>query len=229
MQGPYIPHTEATSNMCDPRSSRRYSQWDSRSAYPQDRRFINDNDFNSAAGLHNMSRREREEVWRRAQARVNDPYSMPCQRSGAYATMGNIHAVEDARGRRRRNTGVDEVANQMSRTNMGNCGSRGRRSGYNVHWVDQFAAPEPPRTHPRNAEYYLDRACRPRNTWCHNYNDANQYMNGRNPGRRTAPADGRRDRHDPRTYAGLNLRSGLNGDRNRDPTTSRWDRMRNWF
>lgn len=86
---------------------------------------FNDIDFNSAAGLRKMSRREREEVWRRAQARVTDPYSMHRQRSGAYANMGNIAAVEDARSLRHRlrNGEVDEVADRMSRLNRGDRGS----------------------------------------------------------------------------------------------------------
>lgn len=176
-----------------------------------------------------MSRRECEEVWRSAQARVNDPYFFPRQRSGAYATMGNIYAAEDTdrreRGRRRRNTGVDEVADWISRIAMGDRGSRGR-SGCDVRFYDQYATPEPSRTHPRHARYYLDRASRPRNTNQGNYNDAYQYINGRHPGRRTKPVGGR---HDPREYAGLNLRFGLNGSRNRDPASSCWDRMRKWF
>lgn len=215
----------------DPRSSRstrRYSQWDGRSAYPQDRRFVDDQDFNSARGLGNMSRCEREEVWRRAQARINDPYSMPRQRSGAYATMGNFHAAEDVHDRRRRrNTGVDEVSEHMARIGLGGREPRDRHSGRGIRWVDQSPAPEPPRImHPRDVEYALNRAYRHQHSYHDNYNDAYQYMYGRQPGHRTAPDGGR---HNPREYADLIPRFGLNGRRNRDPATSRWDRFRNWW
>jgi hypothetical protein len=209
------------------RVSRCYPRWDGRSAYPRHRRFVDGQNFNSALGLGNMSRRERGEVWRRAQARIDDPYFMPRQHSGAYATTSNFHAAEGVCDRpRRRNTGVDEVTGYMSRMNIGGCEPRDRRSASNIRWVDQYAAPEPPRSHPRNAEYYLNRAYRPQNTYQDNYIDAYRYINGRQPGRRTEPGGGR---HDPREYAGLNLRFGLNGGRNRDPAVSRWDRMRNWF
>ncbi|KAF3051166.1 hypothetical protein E8E11_010659 [Didymella keratinophila] len=222
----YDPHSS--------RSSHRYSHWDGRSSYPRDHRFVSNQDFNSARGLGNMSHCEREEVWRRAQARINDSHFMPRQRSGAYATMSNFYAVEDARNRhRRRNTGVDEVTDYMARMGLGgresrdHLSGRDRRSSRNVYWQDQYAAPEPPRMHPRNAEYYLDRAYRPQNTYQDNYDDAFRYLYGRQPDhRRTAPVGGR---HDPREYAGLDLRFGLNGGRNREPATSRWDRMRNWF
>lgn len=223
-------HTPSLYDMYDPRSSRssrRYSQWDDRSSYPQDRRFVDDQDFNSARGLGKMSRREREEVWRRAQVRINGPYPMPRQRSGPYATMGNFHAAEDARDRRRRrNTGVDEVSEHMARMGLGGREPHDRRSGRGVRWGDQYAAPEPPRImHRRDVEYALNRAYRRQNSYQDNYNDAYQYMYGRQPSRRTAPVGGR---HDPREYAGLNLRFGLNGGRNHDPATSRWDRFRNW-
>ena len=192
--------------------------------YPQERRFVNDEDFNTAAGLRNMSRREREEVLRRAQRRSQDPYSFPRQRSRANATIGNMYAAEEADWRARErdhgNTSVYGVAGWDPRMTTGKHGVR------NVRWRDQYAAPEPPRINPRNAEYYLDRAHRPRNTCQDNYNDASRYINGRHPARRTEPIG---SRHDPREYAGLHLRFGLNGDRNRDPATSRWDRVRNWF
>lgn len=189
---------------------------------------MGDQDFNSAHGLGNMSRRERDEVYKRAQGRINDPYSMLRQRFGAYPTMGNFYAAEDARDRcRRRNTGVDEVSDHMARMGLGRGGSRDPRSGRGIYWQDQYAAPEPPRMHPRNVEYYLNRASRPQNGYQDNFNDAYQYMYGCQPDhRRTAPVGGL---HDPRKYAGLNLRFGLNGGRNRDPATSRWDRVRNWF
>lgn len=80
--------------------------------------------------------------------------------------------------------------------------------------------------HPLNAEYCLNRASRPQNSYQDNYDDAYQYMYGRRLGHpRTVPVDGH---HDPREYAGPILRFGLNGRRNRDLATSRWDRIRNW-
>ena len=95
---------------------------------PQDRRFVNDEDFNSARGLGNMICRERDKVHRRAQARINDPDSMPRQRSGACATMGNFYAAEDARDRRcRQITGVDEVLEYMARMGLGGHGPRSGR------------------------------------------------------------------------------------------------------
>ena len=92
--------------------------------------------------------------------------------------------------------------------------------------TNHYPGPEPPRTHPRNAECYLNRAYRPGNSYQNSYNDAFQYMYSRQP--------------DPSygaywwssrscEYAGLNLRFGLDGGRNRDPATSRRNRMRNWF
>ncbi|OSS43293.1 hypothetical protein B5807_12135 [Epicoccum nigrum] len=118
-------------------------------------------------------------------------------------------AAEDAGDRRRRrNTGVDEVTD------------------YEVHMGLGDPAPDPPQMHPLNAEYCLNRASRPQNSYQDNYDDAYQYMYGRRLGHpRTVPVDGH---HDPREYAGPILRFGLNGRRNRDLATSRWDRIRNW-
>ncbi|KAF3033427.1 hypothetical protein E8E12_002815 [Didymella heteroderae] len=121
--------------MYDPRSSRsshRYSQWDGRSFYLPDRRSVDNQDFNTARDFGNMSRRERE-VWRRARDRIIDPYTMPRQRAGAYATMGNSYAGEDARDRRRRhNTGVNGIADYMARMNLNGCETRSRHSGRGV-------------------------------------------------------------------------------------------------
>lgn len=78
-----------------------------------------------------MSHREREGAWRQAEARINDPYSIPRQRSGANMTMSNSHASEDARDRRRRrrrNTGVDEATEHMARMGLGGRESRDRHT-----------------------------------------------------------------------------------------------------
>lgn len=214
------------------RTFRGHPEWNGRASHPGDHRYLNDQDFNSAQGLRNMSRRERNEVYRRAQGRLSDPYSTQRQRTGLNATMGNVHAANDAERRDRRRghrySNVDDLTRDVAGMNFGSGRSRRTHTDRrNIRWHDQAMpeAPEAPRVLPRNGEYYLDRASRPSNSYQDNYNDAYQYMHGERPRRHTATAT----RHNPREYAHLNLRFAVDNTRHHDPSDSFYDRVRRWF
>ncbi len=210
---------------------RGHPERNGRSLRSGDHHFLNNRNSNPARGHRNRPRHEREQKDRQTQDRARSPYNLPRQRSGLDATMQNVYAANDAdrreRCRARRHSNVDNLASEFVGFNMGSAPSRRNRSGHNVRRHDQQmpAAPEPPRVAPRNAEYYLDRACRPSISLRDNYNDAHQYINGQRPRRYSHDAT----RHDPREYAHLNLRFEVDGSRHHDPNDTFCDRLRRRF
>ncbi|KAH6625543.1 hypothetical protein C7974DRAFT_425185 [Boeremia exigua] len=107
-----------------------------------------------------MSRREREEAYRRAQGRYADPCGTSGQRSGW--NPGNVYAAYDVdrreryqqeRRRDRRHSNADDLAYSFAGLNMGDSRSSRNRAGRNVHWEDEHM-PEPSR---RSRSYRTDR------------------------------------------------------------------------
>ena len=226
------------------RTFRGHPEWNGRASYPEDRRFIDDQDFNSVRGLRNMSCSERNEVYRRAQNRLRNPYRNTRQRCGLSATVDNVYAANDTdrrdhRGHRRRHTTVDNLTDDCADLNMGSRShSSGRNSpSRNVRWHDEYmpAAPGPPRSNPRNSGYYLDRAQKSSNSFQNNYVDAHWYIYGdrpsasRRPTTNTLPARSAGNSRYRADHDYPHLRFGTGDSRNIDPSESRWRGMfRRW-
>lgn len=210
--------------------SHSYRDYTERNCHSSRRSNRFDRTFSSTRDTRDIPRYEREYVYHQRQGGFGDPYGTERRRSGRHAPIGHMYAADNSERRHRhsgrRQSNVDDLTYGSEGLNMSNGHSRSGRDR-NVHRHDDYMpeAPAAPRNWPRNGEYYLDRALRPHNSARDNYNDAYQYMHGERPHRHSTS----NTRHDPREYAGLNLRFGVDNTKHHDPSDTFRDRIRRWF
>ncbi|KAJ8111733.1 hypothetical protein OPT61_g5737 [Boeremia exigua] len=206
------------------------------SSYRGDHHFMDDGNFNSIRRDRYTFRREPDEGYRRTRDRFEDPYSMPRQRTGVNHLGRNSYARDDIdhseRRRARRHSDVDHLTSGFADLNMGAGHSHRSRPLRRVSRRNEdVPAPEPPLFSPRNVDYHLNRAYRDHNTAEDNYNDAYQYIHGRQPAHgRQPPERSHRDPENRRSdYEGGRLRFGTDWSLQCDPGQSFRDRFRHWF